>query len=255
MFGIFLVPVSLGNLEHIAPLGGAVFRTSAAVLPAGGHRKGDHPVPKGKEKQAPGGIFCPVDGKGAVHGCRELSQQIHKVHPIIPASGYQKSRPPDDRQRQQPHPPWIFLCGYRIKNILPLKGVAYCIDEPLNANIIANCNFEFLNKYGYSMSNSFAVPVAVGYINNLLNSGVNKKQISSKLHSLQKYDVSDLYKKFLTNQNDSIPIVFLIDNSNILCQKYMDIFYHQYEVQATAISTIFDTEDIRIKKVKNLTNI
>ncbi len=141
------------------------------------------------------------------------------------------------------------------KNILPLKDIAYCKDEPLNANIIANCNFEFLNKYGYSMSNSFAVPVAVGYINNLLNSGVNKKQISSKLHSLQKYDVSDLYKKFLTNQNDSIPIVFLIDNSNILCQKYMDIFYHQYEVQATAISTIFDTEDIRIKKVTNLTNI
>lgn len=75
------------------------------------------------------------------------------------------------------------------------------------------------------------------------------------MQSLQKYNVSDLYKSFLTKQKFEIPIVFLIDNSNILCQKYMDIFYQQYEVQSTAISTIFDTEDIRVNKVMNMINI
>ena len=71
---VFLIPVSLGDLKHIAPLGGAVFRTTAAVLPAGGHRQRHDPIPHGKEQQAPGGILRPVDGKRIVHGRGEFPQ-------------------------------------------------------------------------------------------------------------------------------------------------------------------------------------
>ena len=112
---VLLIPVPLGDLEHIAPLGGAVFRPTAAVLPAGGHRQRHDPIPHGKEQQAPGGILRPVDGKRIVHGCGELPQQVHEVHPGAPASGHQKGSPPNDGQRQQPHPPWILPCSYTVE--------------------------------------------------------------------------------------------------------------------------------------------
>ena len=118
---VLLIPVPLGDLKHIAPLGGAVFYTTAAVLPAGGHRQRHDPIPHGKEQQAPGGIHRPVDGKRIVHGRGEFPQQIHEVHPGAPASGHQKGCPPNDGQRQQPHPPWIFPYSYRIKNNPPFR--------------------------------------------------------------------------------------------------------------------------------------
>ena len=43
-FRVLLIPVPLGDLKHIAPLGGAVFRTTSAVLPAAGEDHHRHPI-------------------------------------------------------------------------------------------------------------------------------------------------------------------------------------------------------------------
>ena len=112
LFGIFLVPVPLGDPAHVAPPGGTVLRTPAVMLAVGGCGKGDNRISQREEQQVAGGVFRPVNRIGAVHGGRELFQQIHKVHPVAPASGDQQGGPPDDGQRQEPYPPGIFFCSY-----------------------------------------------------------------------------------------------------------------------------------------------
>ena len=94
--GVLLIPVFLGNLEHVAPFGGTVLRSPAGILPAGNHHKGGDSIRKSKKQQAPGGVFCPVNGKRGVHSCWKLPQQVYEVHPVVPAPGSQQRRPPDD---------------------------------------------------------------------------------------------------------------------------------------------------------------
>ena len=44
LFGIFRVPVSLGDPVHVAPPGGTVLRTPAVMLAVGGCGKGDNRI-------------------------------------------------------------------------------------------------------------------------------------------------------------------------------------------------------------------
>ena len=74
--GLLLIPVSFGDMEHITPRSGTVFRTPAGILSAGGYQKGKHPVAERKGKQIPNGIVCPPNGKGSVHRGRQPCQQI-----------------------------------------------------------------------------------------------------------------------------------------------------------------------------------
>ena len=113
--GVLLIPVFFYGLEHVTPSGGAMFHAPSPVFPAGSHGQCGAPIPQGKEQQAPSGVVRPADGQGTVHGFGQPAQQLREAHSGAPASRCQQRRPPDDGKRQQPHPPWIFSSGYRIK--------------------------------------------------------------------------------------------------------------------------------------------
>ena len=125
-------------------------------------------------------------------------------------------------------------------DLLELGGVAVVVDDPLGVNVYANCNYECLYECDVGPSNSFAVPVVVGYINELLNQGLPKSEIESCIQLLPTYTFPE------KNGND-VPIVFL---ENLLAGellRILDIFHSEYETQSTALLLGDAPYDIRVK--------
>ena len=70
------------------------------------------PLDKMSRSRDSRGTAKPLPGRSEPHDGGELFQQIHKIHPVAPASGDQQGGPPDDGQRQEPYPPGVFFCSY-----------------------------------------------------------------------------------------------------------------------------------------------
>jgi hypothetical protein len=130
-------------------------------------------------------------------------------------------------------------------------GLAYSAEDPFGANIYANCDFAFLRERGCSPSNSFAVPVAAAYVNEMLNQGKSISDIESAVRNLGPYPAQTehtaLYDPAATR---GIPVIFLADYN--LCRALMDKLYEKYDVQSTALSLIDGEFDIRIKRVTEI---
>ena len=90
-------------------------------LPAGGHRKGDHPVPKGKEKQALGGIFVQWMEKGLFMAAESFPNRSTRFipsfqHPAVSKAAHQTMG------KGSSHTHHGFFCVVmESKNILPFR--------------------------------------------------------------------------------------------------------------------------------------
>jgi hypothetical protein len=138
-------------------------------------------------------------------------------------------------------------------SVLCLGEMAYQADDPLGANIYANCDFALLAEQEERPSNSFAVPVVAAYVNSLVNQGKTVTEISSALKKLKPYCSGGKYKElYYTSRTISreIPVIFLVDQKAETCRAFMDDLYYNHEVQSTALSFVESPYDARIKKVR-----
>jgi len=136
---------------------------------------------------------------------------------------------------------------------LPIGGLAHCDENPLGINVFANCEFPFLFEQGCGPSNSFAVPVVVAYVNDMLNKGCDQKTVLKSLRDLSKYDYSEYVKQFarLSKRANETPVVFVSAELQVLCAVLMDTFRREYEVQSSALSFVKSEYDVRTIFVEN----
>jgi hypothetical protein len=140
---------------------------------------------------------------------------------------------------------------------LPPGGLAYRTNDPYNANLFANCDFEFLRKLNFSPSNSFAVPVAAAYVNSLLNQGHLKHRILSMIRELEPYPNIDEFEepRREASRYSEIPVVLLSGHSNEMCCVIMDSLFNNYEVQSAALSFERGAYDVRVREVSDARDI
>ena len=133
-------------------------------------------------------------------------------------------------------------------NVLLPGEIAYSKDDPFNAGIYANCNFEFLKEYGYSPSNSFAVPVVAAHLHNQMLNGKTAKDAENAIVFLTEYS----YKRPLRTDVDSRPIILIAGRSEYahsLCVGIMDELYNKHDVFTAALSVVDDERDARVRKL------
>lgn len=145
-------------------------------------------------------------------------------------------------------------------NYLMPGELAYLKDDPLLANIYANCNFNFIKKLYCSPSNSLAVPVAAAFINNLLNQG---KNIQQTLKELKPYNITREQENSFIHPVTYMaydPPIIIVYGANLkhtyhTCQFVMDLLFSNYNVQSTGLCSIKVEYDIRFKTISSINNI
>ena len=132
--------------------------------------------------------------------------------------------------------------------------LAYSAGDPFGANVYANCDFALLREHNCGPSNSFAVPVVVAYVNDLLNRGKSRQEIKSMLRNLKPYPISDgpTMMPPLPSEEREIPVVYLANGTSDMCREIMDCLYENHKVQSSTLSLLACPYDIRIKTVKKI---
>lgn len=148
--------------------------------------------------------------------------------------------------------PHVLGVSADVGRLLSPGGIAYKMDDPLGANVYANCDFCFLRKRRHWSSNSFAVPVVAAYVNNLLNQGYSISEAKSKLRKLPLYsfDVDGNTSSMMLSSEMETPVVFFSDESTVTCGLLMDALFEKYEVQSAALSFVDGQYDVRVKKIE-----
>jgi len=142
--------------------------------------------------------------------------------------------------------------------LLSPGDLAYSTNDPYNANVFANCDFPFLRRCKHAPSNSFAVPVVVSHINNLLNQGLPKQAVEAMIYNLKPYPLSE---KFSCLDNSTVqtmrevPIVFVSADSANMTATLMDELYEKYKVQSSTLSLYDCPFDVRIKVLDDISGI
>ena len=136
--------------------------------------------------------------------------------------------------------------------------LAYDANDLFGANLYANCNFSFLRGMLRGPSNSFAVPMAAAYINELRNKGHSMEGIWDKVRSLRAYPAIAATALRIPpdrDQSRSMPIVCIMNAGTSLCSSVMDRLFEPYEVQSVALSYIDGPYDIRIRRARGDANV
>lgn len=148
-----------------------------------------------------------------------------------------------------------FVVGVRSdrKNRLCPGEVAYSHSKSYYTDIYANCNLKILNDLGFSLSNSFAVPVVAAKLNDFLNRGKNTwedfvKEISNA-NAIYEAENNLVFK-----QKVPIVIAYSLKHDPVyeLCQVIMDEMYDRYSVQTSCLCMEEGPYDVRFKKIVSL---
>ena len=152
--------------------------------------------------------------------------------------------------------------------ILNPGEIAFRPNDPYGAEIYANCAFDFLTKYDLPNSNSLAVPVAVSFINNILNK--EKKTLSQICSMIKRHirfqisekDESIYYpnepvlpcEKYQTDDGAPLILIGAEYSENLInkCRILMDILYEKKNVKSAGLTFINGTYDIRLKNIGNM---
>lgn len=141
------------------------------------------------------------------------------------------------------------------KGYLDSGELAYCKEDPLGAGFYASCDAKVLNELRYRPSNSFAVPVAVAWCSHIMEQG---KDVEQEISNMSKYP-GNSYTENTSPwilETDTIPfILFSSLNPELSCRTIMDILHKNFRVQATALSCVGASPDIRIRKIVNAEKI
>lgn len=137
-------------------------------------------------------------------------------------------------------------------NLLALGEIASCEDNFLNADLYANCNFNWLNKMRCTPSNSLAVPVAAAHINNWINRGENIHEMQKKLKRYPYIDQA-FFRKV---QKNDVPIVAVCHEdpryAYNVSMMLMDDIWREKGVQAVCLSSETEKYDIRVRKISSI---
>ena len=148
--------------------------------------------------------------------------------------------------------PHVIGVGTDFARTLRPGEVARSNDSALGIDVFANCDTPILRNHGFGPSNSFAVPIVVAYINNLLNNGYKKTDIWRVIKEFQLYSVVKNLVEFRNSaqrrRNDT-PLVFVAAEDEGFYVWLMNNFYEQYEVQSSALSLVNTLYDVRLKHV------
>lgn len=142
-----------------------------------------------------------------------------------------------------------------IKGLLSPGELAYNAGDPFDACLYSNCDFELLRKMRQYPSNSFAVPVAVAYINDLINKGGSIKEIKTQIQNLKTYPNNNAPEQTVKQTTSDIPLVFFAVKTIDLCRDFMDCLYDKHFVQSSAIALFECPYDVRIKVNTDITRI
>lgn len=146
-------------------------------------------------------------------------------------------------------------------NCLTPGEIAYKHDEIFGTDLYANCDFEFLDDMGFVPSNSFAVPVAVAYINNLMKiENLTPEFVWEILRSLPEYPtVTGSFEKAVTMKKTmasaegriNLPCVYIRAEGNRLCRDIMDWMLEEEDVQSCAVMAGVGEYDVRFAQYEN----
>lgn len=145
----------------------------------------------------------------------------------------------------------VISVGVDKKNSVFSGEYIYMKENFLNINILANCDLKslFSDRILYP-STSYAVPVIVAKVNNIINQGfVGQTYIRKVLLKEAKLVKEYTFEK--RHIKVDLPIVVSDDLSKIEWEKLMNYMAEKYKVESIGIDFLNDTKDFRFFPVKN----
>lgn len=143
------------------------------------------------------------------------------------------------------------------KNSLCQGELAYHKEDALFAEVYANCNIDLLKQLHCAPSNSFAVPVAAGQVNNWMN---QKGDVEECFRRLKPYFMSCRQDEFRqdgkTGLREDLPLIIIYGSDSrdtrTACQMTMNKLYDRYQVQTSALCSMETEYDIRFRRMETV---